>query len=680
MHALSFITGVSIAWLAAGVAAAALPVVAHLLRRKRGPVVVFPGARLVREARAHSAGKRRLRDAILLAVRVAMVGLIALAFDRPSVVLGGARADTGRGAVDLVVVLDVSASMARVEGGVTLLERAQAEAGALLRSLDRVSDRGAVVFAAREARSALPTMSANFDALLAEARSDVQTLERGDMQAALVLAGSLPGAPGDGERRAERVAVVLSDLQRTAWEAIEPVEGLRVEVRSVGPDRDGSNVALSALRARREGSGLHVEVEGRSSGGAGAVRGVEVRAGASQGSGELRFLGESGSVALPLAWPAEPAALRAALDPADDFPQDDAREIEVGAWRSLRVAIVTGEGDDPRAGARFVEAALAALAEDAPGAISVRRIDPNAIAGADDAAIVLIGAGALDAGGIDGVAHFLTAGGAVVWFIDSEGAAGALGQAGFGGVRPPHRLQRAARLRSLALGQPGAGAFDGPSARALSEAELHVVAPVGPGVEARALAGLDDGAPFALAWAHAGGRLVTVHASVDLDDSTLARSPVFPALVGELVRAAVGVEAADRAYTVGEPIVLVLPAGAVARPPLRDSFGRRVTLARDRLLVEGAPAPGLLRVMDGAGGVVASATVAIDEAEGDLRALGAGEAQALVSSGGHGASRQAMRASERTVELWPALIALALALGATESLITWRWRKEGRGA
>ena len=64
-------------------AAAAVPIVLHLLRRKTDVVVDFPAVRLLHKTPVERQRRRRLRELILLALRVAALLLLALAFARP---------------------------------------------------------------------------------------------------------------------------------------------------------------------------------------------------------------------------------------------------------------------------------------------------------------------------------------------------------------------------------------------------------------------------------------------------------------------------------------------------------------------------------------------------------------------------------------------------------------------
>ncbi|MDQ2932575.1 MAG: BatA domain-containing protein, partial [Gemmatimonadota bacterium] len=123
-------------WLLAGVAAA-VPLLIHLMRRRAGARIDFPAVRyLLRAEREHSRDLR-LRNLLLMLLRVAAVLLITLAAARPVIrMAGGGHARTA-----LAVVLDNSLSTSAIVGGRPVLQQLQARARDIIRrssSGDRV--------------------------------------------------------------------------------------------------------------------------------------------------------------------------------------------------------------------------------------------------------------------------------------------------------------------------------------------------------------------------------------------------------------------------------------------------------------------------------------------------------------------------------------------------------------
>src|SRR5437868_377178 len=90
-----------------GAVAAAVPIVLHLLKREPEPRVKFSAVKLLKKAPVEDTEKHRLRELLLLALRVATLVLLALAFARPFFT----SAEAGGRAGVTVIALDTSYSM-----------------------------------------------------------------------------------------------------------------------------------------------------------------------------------------------------------------------------------------------------------------------------------------------------------------------------------------------------------------------------------------------------------------------------------------------------------------------------------------------------------------------------------------------------------------------------------------
>lgn len=113
-----------------GLAAAAIPVVLHLLSSVRAPEVFFPTLRFLHISMHKTARRRRLEHWLLLLIRSLLLALLALAVAEPFLrARAGFLADP-RTAV--VVIVDNSYSMAVPAGGRSRFDHARREAAALL--------------------------------------------------------------------------------------------------------------------------------------------------------------------------------------------------------------------------------------------------------------------------------------------------------------------------------------------------------------------------------------------------------------------------------------------------------------------------------------------------------------------------------------------------------------------
>ena len=69
-------------WFLLGLAGLAVPVVLHLMNREIAVPLRFPSIRFIRVARLPQAGRRRLRDLLLLALRLLLLAAAILPFQR----------------------------------------------------------------------------------------------------------------------------------------------------------------------------------------------------------------------------------------------------------------------------------------------------------------------------------------------------------------------------------------------------------------------------------------------------------------------------------------------------------------------------------------------------------------------------------------------------------------------
>jgi hypothetical protein len=91
--------------------AIAIPILIHLIQRERKRVVMFPSLMFLQRIPYQSVRRRRIRHWLLLAMRVAAIALIVLAFARPFFQQGALAAAAVAGAREVVILLDQSASM-----------------------------------------------------------------------------------------------------------------------------------------------------------------------------------------------------------------------------------------------------------------------------------------------------------------------------------------------------------------------------------------------------------------------------------------------------------------------------------------------------------------------------------------------------------------------------------------
>jgi hypothetical protein len=225
-----------------GLAALAVPILIHLTQRERKSVVEFPSLMFLRKIPYESVQRRRIRDWLLLALRLAAIALIVAAFARPFL-RGSDLAAAPGGARDIVVLMDRSYSMGYADSW-SRAQRAAEQALASTTPADRIS---LVLFAdtAEVALRSTPDRS-RVVAEIAAASPGPGSTKYGP---ALKLAGSLLA-----ESLLPRKEVILvSDFQRGGW---QPDDTLRLPggttvTTAVVEGAEGASLALTPVALLR---------------------------------------------------------------------------------------------------------------------------------------------------------------------------------------------------------------------------------------------------------------------------------------------------------------------------------------------------------------------------------------------------------------------------------------------
>jgi hypothetical protein len=375
-----------------GALATAIPVVLHFLRRDVAPEVPFSAVRLLRRSPVARARRRRLRDLLLLAARVAALLLLSAAFARPYI--KGAAATS---AALRIVAVDRSFSMGapgRFAGALELARRAVDGPGPGERvaviAFDDHADVVAPPGTAADARAALDRLQPGF----------------GGTRYGPLLAKAAETADGRPAR-----LVLISDLQRTGWED-EPrgvlPSAVQLEIKNAGAAP--GNVAVGGVRIDKDRIVASVRNGGHESR-SGQIR-VE-RDGRSVASAAYRAPGDS-IVDVPVAYRVpDSGSIAVSVDDPGGFPADDTRYAVLDPAVHQRALVVTsGAGDF------YLSRALSAASEDA----AEDAVDGQVAAAADLAgnslarysAIVLLSTRGLERRGRESIAAFVRGGGGML--------------------------------------------------------------------------------------------------------------------------------------------------------------------------------------------------------------------------------------------------------------------------
>lgn len=220
-------------WLMLG-AAAAVPLLIHLLRRRLGARVDFPAARYLARAEQEHSRRLKLRNLLLMMLRVAAVILLAAAAARPVGRLGG----TGHAPTAIAIVLDNSLSTSAIAGGRPVLAELRDAARAIAAE---ASDADRVWLLTADGRVRGGTPRTILDAIaVAEPLPGA-----GDPAAAAVRAAALVRGAGLAERR----VVIVTDGQATAWNELVELGDVDVVVYRAR-ERAPANRAVTVAEAR----------------------------------------------------------------------------------------------------------------------------------------------------------------------------------------------------------------------------------------------------------------------------------------------------------------------------------------------------------------------------------------------------------------------------------------------
>src|SRR6476660_2825717 len=101
-------------WVLVGMAAAAVPLILHLLARREPPTVVFPAVRYLVSTTQEHQRRLKLQNWLLLLQRTLLVATLVMAAAGPTVPLSGV---SGQSPSALVLIIDNSPSSGAMAGG-----------------------------------------------------------------------------------------------------------------------------------------------------------------------------------------------------------------------------------------------------------------------------------------------------------------------------------------------------------------------------------------------------------------------------------------------------------------------------------------------------------------------------------------------------------------------------------
>ncbi len=684
-------------WLLAGLAAVGLPVLIHYLTRARPRRVAFPPFKFLLEACAGQQAIHRLRTIILLTVRTLAVLAVVLLFARPFLkpTVAGSNASARE---RVVLLLDASLSMRAVQNGLPLFARAKAEAADVLRGLNSGQE-AAVVLVAATPHPLLPALSRNMPALHDALVKTEPTFETGDFQAAIALAKQFLGVSG--------TIYIFSDFQKSNWEEAGGLPANTVcRLRPV-TTQPVDNVALTHLRLLPEEPvvGEPTEVVCSVFNCSPRPREETVRLQLGEIIQERRVSVApfaSADCSFSVAFSRDGLLTGKAWLAPDDLREDNTRYAVAHVLKALQILLVSdADPADTRSAAFYISRALAPSPRAAPGLSIVRRHSQDTDRGALETSDVflLVPPATLTGEAVEIITRRVQEGARLLAILDGPTAPALIPA----GLNPPFQLLGTVAVdagESLAPGpKPASAALPGRTLFSESDAADWSTARFYRHYQNRILAGREqdvllsyaDGSA-ALTFSTVGkGAAVFANLALTPDGSEFLGSPMFPALMHEVLRTL-------RRGTEGAPVVpgaawiLETSAGGQGALTVTDPGGAPLPVATvvqrgavpavqviasgrtARLAFPPAGSPGVYSVNQD-GKLVGAGAVNIDPRESDTRTIALeqlktapGTAVTVVKN------EEDLLLSEKVRPLWPQLAATAAALLSLEMLLLAVWR------
>ncbi len=706
----------------AGIGAAALPLVLHLLSRARFRSVDWGGMMFLADLETKRRSTGKLRAISLLILRMAMIALLAIALARPALIKGGWRGLAGRARVTAVIVLDCSPSMSVEEAGRTRLDAARDVVLQILASL-HPGDQVSLLFTG-DARRAAELPTTNFQDISARVADAKPNSSAADFADVLVDALNV----FDRAESADRQLYIVSDRQATSWRklagaftatwqerlrrASAPLHAYVLPVSSEG----GENLAVESLRLidppAIKGCGNEAQIAIRNYGPRavsdipltldcdGKVIAQIVASAPPRGVQTLR---------IPVTFAAAgPQVLRASIR-STTLSIDDQLDAVIDVIDPIKTLILSGDerAVPAESESHFLQLALApfhslAQPKPDPAAVEVRPLEAWDVADIKNFRVIVLAdpievspaqlqalEGFVSAGG-----GLLIAPGALTW-TGSFNRTMYRGGAGLSpaAIEPPAAdAGTSTTLGKFELSQPLLRSLKNqpPPLRIDRWFNVSARSPA-----SHLLASYSNGAPFLIESTFGRGHVVLMTCPIGAAAGEITRSETYLPLMQSIVRYLGGAEPAQQSVEAGEEIVVTLDAPTTARRATitlpdgaRDSAAIISAGQRGEIRFTNTAQPGVyvINVKDPNGEQTLRYVVRPPRDESDLTPMQTAQWKGLIDDlsldpiDPSAPTLQAQLAQARTGhEIWLPLLGAVLALSVTELAAARFWSSEAAG-
>jgi hypothetical protein len=660
-----------------GLAGLAIPVLLHLIQKERKNVVQFPSLMFLRRIPYQSVRRRRIRNWLLLAMRLAALALIVLAFARPFLRRTEIPARAS-GAREVVILLDRSYSMGYGGKWPQAIAAAQNAINGLTSA-----DRASVVLFSSNTEVALRSAS---DRGRLRAAVDTQQPSAGATRygPALKLAGSILSESAIPRRE----AILISDFQRGGWQGGEGVrlpDGAVLTPVSIA-DSGKSNLSIVPVTLQQsefQGQQRFAVTTGAVNHGDAAVTNVEVALEVGGRAIQSRRVNVAAHSSASVSF--DPVTVsdrnvRATVKLADDaLARDNTFNFVVTPEKAVTVLIGERPGSARNSSLYLTRAVAVSESPRIDG--KLRQVDSLSNEDLASASVVILNDAPIAQSTAERLQAFVQRGGGLFVVAGDKSSWPSVVDIlpGTPGDAVDRTRTTAARLGALEYGHPLFEVFRGPRTGDFASARFYGFRSVTPVQGAATLARFDDGQPALLERRVGTGRVLMWTSTLDTTWSDLALKPVFVPFVHRIVRY-LGAYREPRPWrTVGD----VVDPGLQA--PLKGSDVSRVALtpSGSRISLDG-DGPEVLELAEQgfyefrAQGSTTDEPVVVasnvDLAESDLTPLDPQEiaAAALGRAGGDAAGPQAPPtddAQESAQRVWWYLLFAGLLLLGAETVV-----------
>jgi hypothetical protein len=653
-------------------------VLLHLTQREKKQVVRFPSLMFVRKIPYQSVRRRKIQHWFLLAVRMAALALIVLAFARPLVMRANTAAAPGTGARELVILLDNSYSM----GYGDRWERARAAAHDQIAKLT-ASDRASLVLFSSGAEIMLKS-TAEKDGLTGAVGAARPSAAATRYAPALKVAGSILAESSLPRRE----VVLISDFQRNGWRGDEGAHlptGATLTPVAIQGVADRPNVTVTGVSMTRstfsnqERVAITAGVINRSERPVtGAAINLEV-SGLPVASKPLNI--EPGSAASVTFDPVTINArnMRATVRTSDDaLAADNTFNFVLSPTQPVRLALIDRGG---AASTLYLSRALAI--GDSPRFETVTR-EPDGLSDEDlrKSAVVLVNDVSVPLPLARRLARYVEQGGGLLvaagshasWPSEVDLLPGSIGL-------PVDRTRgEAARLGAIEYGHPVFEPFRAPRSGDFSSTRIYGYRAVTAAKGAQVLARFDAGSPAVVERRVGGGRVLLWASSLDTSWTDLPIKPVFLPFVHRAVQHLASYTEPRPWLTVGQVLDAGVPAAtpksAAAQRVVLTPTGKRLPLEDEGDDVMELTEQGFYELRSAkASSDVTVVASNVDPAESDLTPMDPKDIVAAASGGAPGAAAAASvpmtpEAQEKNQRLWWYVLCAGIVLLGADTLIS----------